>query len=239
MSVSVILLAHNEAEVIQREIRAFHAAIIEKLPGSELVIAEDGSRDGTRERIAETSREIPLRLAGGSKERLGYTGAVVNALREVDSDWVCLCDSGLKHDPADFWKLWNAREGNDLILGYRTNRRDQRYRRFFTIAFNAFVRSFFHTGLRDSDTGLRLMRRPVVELIRKRGLSFRGFCSTEVVLRAQAAGFRCIEVPVSYAQRVGESRGLPLRSTGRVIVRVLGDLWRLRGELRQQRATTR
>ena len=72
--------------------------------------------------------------------------------------------------------------------------------------------------------------------LKKRGLRFRGFCSTEVVLVAQAAGFRCVEVPVSYAQRVRESRGLPYRNTGRVIVRVLGDLWRLRGELRQLRS---
>ncbi len=239
MEVAVILLAHNEAEVIGREIRSFSAEIIRKLPGSELVIAEDGSRDGTRERVADVAREVPLRLVGGSTERLGYTGAVVNALGEVSADWVCLCDSGLKHDPADFWKLWNAREGNDVVLGYRTNRQDQRYRQFFTIAFNVFLRMFFRTGLRDSDSGLRLMRRPVVDLVLGSGLRFRGFVSTEVVLRAQAAGFRCIEVPVSYAQRVGESRGLPFRNTGRVIVRVLGDLWRLRRELRQQRATRR
>lgn len=233
MSVSIVLLAHNEAEVIGREIRSFHGEIVSKVPGAELVIAEDGSRDGTRERIAEAGREIPLRLVGGTAERLGYKGGVLNALRAVDSDWVCLCDSGLKHDPADFWKLWQAREGNDLVLGYRTNRQDQWYRRFFTIAFNLVVRALFPTKIRDADTGLRLLRRPVVDLVLERGLQFRGFSSTEVVLVAQAAGFRCVEVPVSYAQRVGESRGVPVRSIGRAVVRAVVDLWRLRSELRR------
>ncbi len=233
MSVSVILLAHNEAEVIAREIRSFDEILIRRLPGAELVIAEDGSRDGTRERIVEVAREVPLRLVGGS-ERLGYVRAVMNALRSVDAEWVCLCDSGLKHDPADFWKLWNARDGYDVVLGRRTNRTDQWYRRFLTAAFNLVVRALFRSGLRDADTGLRLLRRPVVDLVLARGLTFRNFSSTEVVLRALAAGFRCTEVPVSYAQRVGESRGLPLRNIARAILMSLDDLWRLRRELRSR-----
>jgi hypothetical protein len=176
---------------------------------------------------------VPLRLVGGTAERLGYKGGVLNALRAVDSEWVCLCDSGLKHDPLDFWKLWEAREGRTFVLGVPDQSQDQRYRRFFTIAFNLVVRALFPTKIRDADTGLRLLRRPVVELVLSRGLRFRGFSSTEVVLVAQAAGFRCVEVPVSYAQRVGESRGVPVRSIGRAVVRALVDLWRLRGELRR------
>jgi glycosyltransferase involved in cell wall biosynthesis len=229
--VSVVLLAHNEASVIADEIRSFHDAIIRRLPGSELVIAEDGSRDGTRECIVETAREVPLRLLGGT-ERLGYRRAVLNALSATDAEWICLCDSGLKHDPADFWKLWEAHEGYDLIVGRRTNRQDQWYRRVFTFGFNFVVRRLFAIPLRDSDSGLRLMRRPVAEAVLASGLFFRNFSSTEVVLRALAAGFRCTEVAVSYRQRVGESRGMPLRGIPKSIAGAFSDLWRLRRELR-------
>jgi glycosyltransferase AglD len=229
--VSVVLLAHNEASVIADEIRSFNAAIIERLPESELVVAEDGSRDGTRERIAAVADEIPLRLLG-SAERLGYRRAVLNTLSATSSEWIFLCDSGLKHDPADFWKLWNARHGYDLIVGSRTSRSDQWYRRLFTAGFNILVRSLFDTPLLDSDSGLRLMRRSVANAVVASDLFFRNFSSTEIALRALAAGFRCTEVPVSYRQRVGESRGMPLRGIPKSILGAVSDLRRLRRELR-------
>lgn len=231
MSVTVVLLAHNEASVIGSEIRAFHERIIRRLPTAELVVAEDGSRDGTRERIREVAEEVPLRLLGGA-ERLGYQKAVLNALQSTSSDWVCLFDSGLKHDPGDFWKLWDVRDRYDLVLGYRTNREDQWYRQFFTYGLNFVVRRLFGVAYRDCDTGMRLIRRPLVTAILESKPFFTGFGSTEIVLRAHSAGFRIAEIPTSYRQRKGASRGIPVRAIPRLILRVVKDLWRLRRELR-------
>lgn len=233
MHVSLILLAHNEAGVIGEEIRSFYDEVVARLPGAELVVAEDGSRDGTRERILEAGREIPVRLVGGLTERIGYRRAVLSALAGVDADWVFLCDSGLKHDPADFWKLWEAREQFDLVVGRRMNRQDQWHRRLLTILFNVVARRFVRLPVRDSDSGMRLMSRAVADSIRGSGLFFRGFCSTEVVARASAAGFRCGEVEVAYRQRTGQSRGLPTRRIPSAVSRVLADLVRLRRELRR------
>ncbi|HVE71276.1 MAG TPA: glycosyltransferase family 2 protein [Thermoanaerobaculia bacterium] len=231
MLVSLVLLAHNEAAVIADEIRSFKDAVISRLPGSELVVAEDGSRDGTRDRIVDVSREVPLRLLGGT-ERLGYRRAVLNALASTTGEWICFADSGLKHDPADFWRLWNARDGHALVVGQRTNREDHWYRQVFTTGFNVVVRSLFDVPLQDSDSGLRLMHRSLASSIVASGLFFRNFSSTEVALRALAAGFRVKEVPVSYRQREGESRGMPLRGIPKSILGALSDLWRLRRELR-------
>ena len=229
--VSLVLLAHNEADVIADEIRSFNDAVLARLPDSELVVAEDGSRDGTRDRIIEVSREVPLRLLGGA-ERLGYQRAVLAALRSTSGEWICFFDSGLKHDPSDFWRLWERRETHDLILGYRTNREDQWYRQFFTRGLNFVVRRMFGVRYRDCDTGLRLIRRSVATAILESPLFFVGFGSTEIVLRAHKAGFRVTEVPVSYRQRATASRGIPFRSIPRLIARLLRDLSRLRRESR-------
>jgi len=47
--VSVIMVAFNEAETIEAEVLSFYRAIVERLPGSEFIVAEDGSRDRTPE----------------------------------------------------------------------------------------------------------------------------------------------------------------------------------------------
>ena len=230
MSVSVILLAHNEADTIQKEIRAFHDAIVNRIPGAELIVAEDGSRDGTRERILDAAREVPLRVTGGA-ERLGYARAVAGAIGESTQPWIFLCDGGLKHDPNDFWRLWEPRERYDYIAGRKTNREDQRYRQFFTWGFNLLIRQLFGYEIFDADSGLRLMNRRVADEIVPR-VTFKGFSSSEIVIRTIHAGMRYGEVPISYRQRAGESRGLPTASLGRAIRGALRDLLRLRGELR-------
>lgn len=50
--VSVVLLVHNEAEIIEKVIRDFDQKILQKVPNSELIVAEDGSTDGTKEILA-------------------------------------------------------------------------------------------------------------------------------------------------------------------------------------------
>jgi dolichol-phosphate mannosyltransferase len=235
--VAVLLLAHNEADTIAVEIRAFQETIVQRLPGAELIVAEDGSRDGTRERIEDVAREIPLRVVGG-RERLGYTRAVEGALRSTDAEWVFLCDGGAKHDPEDFWALWNVRDRFDLIAGRKTGRRDQWYRRLLTVGFNFVLRLLFGHDVHDADSGIRLLRRPVVDGVLHHTLTFTGFCSTEIVLRSIAAGFRYGEVPVSYRQRSGPSRGIPLNRLPKVIWQGLVDLFALRRELHARRRQT-
>jgi glycosyltransferase involved in cell wall biosynthesis len=230
VSVSVVLLAHNEADTIQEEIRAFHDGIVSRVPGAELIVAEDGSSDGTRDRILEAAKDVPLRVTGAA-ERLGYAKAVKGAVASAGQSWVFLCDGGLKHDPNDFWAMWRVREQHDLVTGRKTNREDQWYRQLFTWGFNLVIRQIFGYEIFDADSGMRLLSRRVADEIVPRTW-FRNFSSSEVVIRTIAAGMRYGEVPISYRQRAGESRGLPTRKIPKAITGALRDLWQLRRELR-------
>jgi glycosyltransferase involved in cell wall biosynthesis len=231
MTVSVILLAHNEAQTIQEEIRAFHEAVLRHLPGAELIVAEDGSGDGTRGRIVEIAREIPLRLVG-EEERLGYSRAVLNAIGSSTKPWIFLCDAGLKHEPRDFWSLWRVREDYDLVVGRKTDRQDHLHRRVITFVFNFILRQLFDVEVFDADCGMRLLSRRAVDEVVNGRLTFKGFVSTEIVLRAIAAGLRYGEVPIAYRMRAGDSRALPLRKIPAAARGVLADIIRLRRELR-------
>jgi glycosyltransferase involved in cell wall biosynthesis len=227
--ISVILLAHDQAGSIQREIAAFNDVVIRHLPRHELIIAEDGSSDGTREQIEAVRETYGLRIVG-AVERLGYARAVRNAVAQAGGDFVFICDGGEKHDPADFWKLYARRHDADLIVGRRTKRSDQSYRLLLTSALNLFVRRFFGVDMRDADSGIRLCNRRVVDQVFASPLLFRGFISTEIAVRASKCGLRCLEVPVSY-RRGRTSRGLPLRNMPRAIMRLLADSWTLKREL--------
>jgi glycosyltransferase involved in cell wall biosynthesis len=230
--ISVILLAHNEAGSIQREIVAFNDVVVRHLPRHELIIAEDGSSDGTRERIEAVRETYGLKIVG-AVERLGYARAVRNAVAQAGGDFIFICDGGEKHAPSDFWKLYDRRHDADLIIGRRTERRDRWYRLFLTSALNLFVRLFFGVDMRDADSGIRLYNRRVVDQVFTSPLLFRGFISTEIAVRASKFGLRCLEVPVSY-RRGRTSRGLPLRNMPRAILCLLADSWTLKRELRMR-----
>ena len=228
--VSIVMLAHSEASTIERELTAFHEVVAKQLPGSELIVAEDGSDDGTMEIIQALGKRIPL-VHVTSKERLGYAGALTRAVLSAKNDWVFFSDSGLKHDPHDFWKLYAKIDSCDLIVGRKTNRKDQLYRRFLTRSYNLYLRTYFGlSAIHDADSGFKLFNRRVVDEVFRKGMSFKGLIGSELVLRSLFAGLRYAEVPVSYALRVGESKGMPPRTLVKQVRRVLVDLARLKRE---------
>jgi len=77
---------------------------------------------------------------------------------------------------------------------------------------------------------MRLYNRRLVDQIFTSPLHFRGFISTEIAVRALKRGLRYLEVPVSYSCD-RKSRGLPLRTIPRSIMRLLADSWALKREL--------
>ncbi len=236
--VSVILIAYNEAEVIEKEVEGFYREVVEKLPGSELIVAEDGSTDGTSEILRALTVRLPIRLVQG-KERKGYKQALLDALKLPGREWVLFSDTGGKFNPEDFWKLEPYRDRADLIVAVKVSRRDQRYRRLMTRVFNNLVSRYFRLPVRDIDSGLRLYRRGLAQAIAGDKLIFRDLINAEITLRMMAMGARLQEVPVVATARPNQSRGMPPRRIPGVILHILFHLPALRRALERLRAAAR
>ncbi len=228
--VSVILIAYNEAATIRRDVEGFYRVIVEKLPGSELIVTEDGSTDGTGEILREIAGEIPIRLVQG-EERKGYIRALLDALALPSDEWILFSDTGGKFDPANFWKMESLRSRADLIIGIKKQRYDQYYRRVITRFFNFLIRRYFRVEVQDIDSGFRLFRRDLIRRALARPLVFRDLISSELTLRMLALGARLVEVPVVYHLRQGKSRGMPLEKIPRVVIHILRSMPRLKREL--------
>jgi glycosyltransferase involved in cell wall biosynthesis len=228
--VSVIINVFNEAGTIEPEIRAIYQEIIRKLPGSELIVAEDGSTDGTKEIITRLKKELGL-VHSTSPERKGYAKAFRDAVSLAKNPYVFFSDTGGKQDFSDFWKLYPFCEKFGIVSGYRSGRRDQVYRRLMTWAYNLLLRTYFGVGFRDADAGFRIYQIAVIRKIANEPWINRHLISSELALRAVYSGFAVKEVPVLYRQRAGVSRGLPARKIPNVIVSVLKNFARLKKNL--------
>jgi glycosyltransferase involved in cell wall biosynthesis len=228
--ISLIMLVHNEAETIEAVIRSYYQQIIAKLPGSEFIIAEDGSTDGTKEILDRLTKELNLRLISG-QERKGYANAFRQALTYPKNEIIFLSDSGGKHEPADFWKLYSKINEADLVIGVKTNREDSRFRRLLTWGYNKIINLYFGSNFHDIDSGFRLVKKSMVDKISKKPWLFKELIASEFTLRLWGQGSKIAEVPVTYHARLGPSRGLPLKKIPRAIGQALINLPKLKREM--------
>ncbi len=228
--VSVIINVFNEADTIEREVRDIHAEIIARLPGSELIVAEDGSTDGTKEALRRLQAELGI-VHSTSEQRKGYAKAFRDAVALARNPYIFFSDSGGKQDFADFWKLYEYRGQYGIVSGYRSGRTDQLYRRLMTWCYNFLLRCYFGVQLRDADAGFRIYQAQLIRKIANEPWTNRNLISSELALRAIYSGYVVKEVPVLYRPRAGASRGLPLGKIPKVIVAVLRNFSRLKKEL--------
>src|SRR5579871_923618 len=123
---SVILIVHNEAETIEKEVVSYFNEVNKKLPGSEIIIAEDGSTDRTRDILYTLAKKIPLVLLV-TPEKRGYGISLQLALKKAKGEVIMYADAGNKHDPKDIWKLYDKMKTSDMVTGYKKKRHDPWY----------------------------------------------------------------------------------------------------------------
>ncbi|MCX6357411.1 MAG: glycosyltransferase family 2 protein [Candidatus Aureabacteria bacterium] len=231
--VSALLLVYNEAEVIEDVVRGVHREVVAKIPGSELVIAEDGSTDGTKEILARIVPEMPgTRLVQGTA-RKGYTRAYKDALKLCRNELIFFSDSSGKHDSHDFWKLAAVIDNADMVIGIKTARHDPLYRVLMSRVFNFMVSRYFGHSFRDINSGFRLMRMGAIRDVLDDNWYMKHLINFEFTLRVMARGFRIAEVPVTHNPRShGPSRGLPVKKIPEAIIMALRTFPKLKKELR-------
>jgi glycosyltransferase involved in cell wall biosynthesis len=222
--VSVLLLVHNEAEVIEGVIREFHSKVVSKIPGSEIVVAEDGSNDGTKEILHRLCDEIPeLHLEEGQAKR-GYVKALKDAMTHPKNELILFCDASGKHDPDDFWLMYEQIADSDMIVGYKVKRQDPFYRIILTKVFNFCVNHYFDVSFRDIDCPLRLFRKTAFQKVAEVPWIQTDLINFEITVRMVKGGFRVKEVPVKHFARTnGPSRGLPGKKIPSVVLKTLGN----------------
>ena len=105
--IDIILPVYNEAKTIRRVILELHNEIAQKLP-TRLIVAEDGSNDGTKEVLKSLKMEVPFLLFSDSR-RKGYMKGVSDALKKCNNEWVFFSDSDGQYFSSNFWRLWENR----------------------------------------------------------------------------------------------------------------------------------
>lgn len=198
--ISVLLPAYNEAKTISDVVKAYYQEICERLP-AELIVAEDGSTDGTREILLSLNNNGLQLIVKSHPHRKGYAKGVSDALRKCNRDWVFFSDSDGQYSPDDFWNLWKYRKDYDMIIGHKVNRREGIHRIILSKGFHKIVNNSFGLNLHDSDCGFRLIRREVIKSVVDDVKYLKYSFWAEFTIRAFLKGFKVREVPINHSSR--------------------------------------
>ena len=219
--------AYNEEANVADAIRACATAGDTFAEDYEVIVVDDGSRDHTSERACREAQTNPrVRLITLPQNR-GFGGALKTGLKAADKPLVFYTDSDLQFDLKELAGLLEKIDGCPIVVGYRVNRQDHFVRKMNAWAWGRLQRVLFGLEVRDIDCGFKLFRREVLQEMPMR--SDGAFISTEILLRARAAGYRICEVPVRHFPRMA---GAPTGANLKVIRKAFRELWDLRKELR-------
>jgi len=235
-SVTLLLTAHNEADTIESVISEFYREIGEKIP-LKILVVEDGSTDGTKEILLKLSKTFPLGFLSG-KERRGYSKAVTEGLKRIDTEYVFFTDGDGQHVAKDFWKLYEFRDNYSVVSGWRVKRADALHRKVMSKVFQWMIKGLFKLpNFHDITAPYKLMQSDVAKVVANEWKYMKESFWAEFIIRAHKKGLKIVEVPVRHRSRIDNSNNSstrvykPLKIPKIAISQLLG-LLRLWPELR-------
>ena len=233
-----VIPAYNEEESLHRMVAAVHEAgsdlmALGEVDDYEVVVVDDCSTDSTPGICDALAAEDPRFRVEHHPVNRKLGGSLRTGFAAARGHWVLYSDDDL---PSDLWEL---RKGfrlmryyeADVVTAFRFSRTGEGLQRLlYSYVYNSLLRVRFGLKVRDVNFAAKLMTRDVLEKVE---LSSEGsFIDAELLIRAEAAGFRVIQFGVDSFPR---SRGVSTLSSAAVIRTLLREMNALGPELRGPR----
>lgn len=201
MKLSVIIPVYNEKATIEAIVKA----VLAVGRADEIIIVDDGSRDGTRELYPAIQQLDPLIQIYLHERNQGKGAAIRTAFERATGDIFLIQDADLEYDPRDYFELIRPiEEGRTTVVyGSRFRGGPTKAMFFSHMIGNKFLtlvtNILYDTTLSDMETCYKVFRADVVRGIplRARGFEF----EPEITAKVLKRGHRIYEVPISYYGR--------------------------------------
>jgi glycosyltransferase involved in cell wall biosynthesis len=202
--ISVVLPAYNEANSLENAVSKIIKALEKITPSYEIIIAEDGSTDGTDKVAVSLSKRYSCIKHLHRNERLGRGTALNNAFKKASGRILVYMDVDLATNVEQLKSLVGAvsEEGYDFATGSRMlpESKVERSRTRDTVSkvYNFLVRTMLGSEVKDHQCGFKAFRRePLMQLLDK-VVANHWFWDTEILVRASHRGYKTKEIPVEW-----------------------------------------
>jgi len=233
---SIFFPMWNEELYIHRAVGAA-AEICEQLVSAgqiadyEIIVVDDASTDATpqlADAMAEADPHVRV-VHHPHNRKLG--GSIKSGFAAATGDVVLYTDADLPFEMLELVRALRVLRTYeaDIVSAYRLDRTGEGPRRaVYSFFYNGLVQAMFGTRLRDINFAFKLCRRTVLDHVEL--VSEGSFIDAELVIRAQRSGFQILQIGVDYFPR---TRGVSTLSSVSVIRTMLGEMFRLRSDLKR------
>ncbi len=204
----VIIPTYNEIENIEAMVRK----VFSLAKPFHLLIVDDGSPDGTAQKIKELQKEFNGLFIEERKGKLGLGTAYIHGFKwalKREYDYIFEMDCDFSHNPDDLIRLLAACEnGADVAVGSRYVKGGNvsnwdRKRILLSFFASLYVRIVLWFNVKDTTAGFKCYKRKVLETINLDGIKFMGYAfQIEMKYTAYRKGFKIVEVPITFVDRV-------------------------------------
>jgi dolichol-phosphate mannosyltransferase len=228
--VRVVVPTYNEAESI--------ATLIDRVLALGdrygVLVVDDSSPDGTATVVRSLAEQFPGRvelLSRPKKEGIGraYVAGFRQTLRG-DAQLIAQMDADLSHNPNDLARLVEATNESDLVLGSRyvaggDTKGWPRHRRLISKVGGRYARLVLGVPIEDLTGGFKVYRRPALEALNIDEIASDGYVfQIETTYKTLLNGFRVIEVPIQFVDRVAGKSKL----SRRIVIEATLVVWKLK-----------
>ena len=195
--ISVVVPAYDEVDNIEPLVSELVSVLNQFGRPFEVIIVDDGSSDGTAERVlALRNRFKQLRLVQ-MRRNFGQTSAMDAGFKLAQGRVVVPMDADMQNDPHDIPKmLAELDKGFDVVCAWRKHRKDSLSKKVFSRIANVLRRVLVSDTVHDSGATLKVIRKEAVE-----GLDLYGEMHRYIPALVRMRGFRVTEVVANHRQR--------------------------------------
>lgn len=215
MRINIVFPAYNEAPILEKHVTLLSDFVAAHFVGDQavIIIADNGSDDGT----SELGRTLATRLPNVAHLHIDGRGkglAIRTAWHSHEADVYAFMDADLAVDLAALPQLVTAAM-NGAAIGSRYHPQSVIRRTFFrqtlSLAYRIWIKALFGTKIRDATCGFKAFSAALIMQVMPAVRDNTWFFDSELLLRAERAGFAITELPVSLDDWTAPTRKSKIR----------------------------
>ncbi len=228
--ISIVIPMYNEVDNVAPFVQEVHDSLKKQVAHYEILVIDDGSSDGTHEKLLELTNSIPTLRVLCHTQNYGQSAATLSGVRAARHPWIVTMDGDAQNDPDDIPRLLdqlNAETNSSqplLIVGNRKKRNDSFIRKISSRIGNGVRTAILQDDCTDTGCSLKLFSRDVF-------LEFPHFNHLHRFIPSliKRVDGKIINVPVNHRPRTrGKSKYGIMNRLWVGIVDLIGVSWLLR-----------
>ena len=229
LSLTIFFPCYNEEANVEKVTRKAVEVGRQVADDLEVLIVNDGSKDGTKAIADRLAAEILEVRAVHNNPNRGYGGALQRGFREATKNWIFYTDGDGQFDLGEIPRVLPLLANHDIVSCYRLDRKDPFMRKANAFAWSTLVNLLFRIGVKDIDGAFKFYPKTFIDAIELHSTG--ALIDTEMLAKARNLNLSIGQVGVNhYARTAGEQTGANLK----VILRAFKELFKLYRQIKRE-----